>query len=73
MSNNPWYLVIDKDSNRYFIKVKQGQIFYIVREDSTVVKTKKTMDLIKEGYAIVGEAFECESKRLERLLEDTVF
>lgn len=67
-----WYLAIDDNSKRYFIKPTQNSKLYITRENSTKIDIIN-VDKFNDKYRMVGEAFEGENRQLELLLEDTVF
>ena len=64
-----WYLIINENSERYFIKKRTKDTVCFIKENSNIIEEKFVEDLSRENFKIVGEAFENEFEKLENLMK----
>jgi hypothetical protein len=63
-----WYLVVNDNSERFFIKKKDDNIVYFTKENSNILQEKELRELRDNNFKVVGEAFTYEIKKLDKLL-----
>lgn len=64
-----WYLIVNDNSERYFIKEKIESVVYFSKENSNNIEEKTLKELQDNHFRIVGEAYSSEIEKLEELLK----